>query len=54
MKYQINIFYGEEDINHIFEEVILKESEKENYNFDNSNLILNYTKNSIQKGSTSV
>ena len=35
MKYQINIFYGKEDINHIFEEVILKELEKENYNFDN-------------------
>lgn len=53
MKYQINIFYGKEDIDHIFEEVILKELEKENYNFDNSNLIT-CTKNSIQKGSTSV
>ena len=35
MKYQINIFYGKVDINHIFEEVILKELEKEN-KFENN------------------
>lgn len=54
MKYQINIFYGKENIDHIFEEVILKELEKENYNFDNSNLVLSCTKSSLPEGSTSV
>ncbi len=54
MKYQINIFYGEKDINYIFEEIILKEIEKENCNFDNPIVLLGCTKSSLQEGGTSV
>lgn len=54
MKYQINIFYGEEDINNIFEEAILKEIEKGNCNLYNIIVSLSCTKISLQEGGKSV